>query len=195
MEKGNTKNIEKLKKAAIELFQLYGYPNVTVNQICKHAEVARSSFYSIFKGKDELIISIYTMHLTQSEPLMSSFALQRNDLERLWLLYDYYISLAMEPGYAVTAAMISIELNRNIGIYDHMMQSRKWSVPLCKNCQEQGIIRNRTTAEELIPMVSACLNNMVYEWCRLRGDYPLRENARKAVECLLDVAPNYRKFT
>ncbi|MCD8124730.1 MAG: TetR/AcrR family transcriptional regulator [Lachnospiraceae bacterium] len=193
MTNRNAKNTEKLKKAAIELFQLYGYPNVTVNQICKRAEVARSSFYSIFRDKDELVISIYTMHLTQSESLMTSFALQKNDFERIWLLYDYYVSLAMEPGYAVTAAMISIEVNRNIGIYDHMMQIRKWSVPLCQNCQEQGIIRNLTTAEDLIRMVSACLNNMVFEWCRLRGKSPLRQDARKAVECLFDVAPAYRK--
>ncbi len=186
------KNADILTKTASELFKEFGYNNVTVSQICRVAHIARSSFYSTFKDKDDLVIYMFTMHLTQSESLMSAFVMQENDFERIWLLYAYYIDLAIKMGYTLSGTLMIIDLSRNIGIYDQMLTARQWSVPLCENCQKQGIIRNQTPAGELMPMVTCALNNMVYEWSRLRGEYPLRENARKTVECLLDVAPEYR---
>ncbi len=182
---------EALMQSAIALFQEHGYSNVSVNQICKAAGIARSTFYSMYSDKDDLIIQIYNMELTKTEELMERFALQENDFERIWLLYEHYVTLAMQIGHVVSAAMMIIELNRNIGIYDTMMKIRKWSIPLCKNCQKQGIVRNHTPAEELIPMVSASLNNEVFEWCRCKGNYPLKQLARKTVEALLEVAPEY----
>ncbi|MCR5090894.1 MAG: TetR/AcrR family transcriptional regulator [Oscillospiraceae bacterium] len=193
MNVNRERNSELLMKSAIELFQEYGYSNVSVNQICKASGVARSTFYSMFSDKDDLVIHIYNVELTKTEELMERFALQENDLERIWLLYEHYISLAIRIGPVVSAAMMIIELNRNIGIYDTMMKVRKWSIPLCKNCQKQGIVRNPTPAEDLIPMVSASLNNFVFEWCRCKGNYPVMELARKTVEDLLEVSPEYRK--
>ncbi len=186
------KNAEVLIQTASDLFKEYGYNNVTVSQICKAAHIARSSFYSTFKDKDDLVIYMFTMQLTKSEPLMSAFVTRENDFERIWLLYEYYIDLAIRMGYTLCGTLMIIDLSRNIGIYDHMLQARQWSLPLCENCQKQGIIRNTTPPEDLMPMVTCALNNMVYEWSRLKGEYPLRENARKTVECLLDVAPEYR---
>ncbi len=187
------KNADILTRTASELFKKFGYDNVTVSQICRAADIARSSFYSIFKDKDDLVICMFTMQLTHSEPLMTAFVMQENDFERLWLLYNYYIDLAIRMGPALTATLMVIDLTRNIGIYDHMLKTRRWSLPLCENCQKQGIIRNTTPAEDLMPMVTGALNNIVYEWSRLKGDYPLRERARKTVECLLDAAPEYRR--
>ncbi len=193
MNVNRERNSELLLKSAITLFQKYGYSNVSVNQICKEAGVARSTFYSMYADKDDLVIQIYNVRLTGTEELMERFTLQENDLERIWLLYEHYISLAMHIGPEVSAAMMIIELNRNIGIYDTMMKVRKWSIPLCKNCQKQGIVRNPSPAEELIPMVSAALNNFVFEWCRCKGNYPLIELARKTVEDLLEVPEEFRK--
>ncbi len=187
------RNANLLMQSAIALFQEYGYSNVSVNQICKTAGVARSSFYSLYSDKDDLVIQIYKVELTKTEELIERFALQENDFERIWFLYDHYVSLAMQIGPVVSASMMIIELNRNIGIYDTMMKVRKWSIPLCKNCQKQGIIRNMADAEELIPMVSASLNNLVFEWCRCKGNYPLKRLSRRTVEILLDVNPEYIK--
>ena len=39
---------------------------------------------------------------------MERFALQENDFERIWLLYDHYVTLAMDTGPVVSAAMMII---------------------------------------------------------------------------------------
>ena len=183
---------EKLKKVAIDLFKTYGYNNVSVRQICNAAGVPRSTFYSMYSGKDDLVISIYTVNLDISEKKLEELAHTKNDLERIWAIYSQYIKLAMNVGTEVSAALMIIELNRNVGIYDAMKKVRRYSVALCQNCQEQGLVTNPWPAEQLIPMVSASLNNQVFEWCRRKGDYPLMKNARMTFEALLNVPEKYR---
>lgn len=183
---------EKLKKVAIDLFKTYGYNNVSVRQICNAAGVPRSTFYSMYSGKDDLVISIYTVNLDISEKKLEELAHTKNDLERIWAIYSQYIKLAMNVGTEVSAALMIIELNRNVGIYDAMKKVRRYTVALCQNCQEQGLVMNHWPAEQLIPMVSASLNNQVFEWCRCKGDYPLMKNARMTFEALLNVPEKYR---
>lgn len=183
---------EKLKKVAIDLFKTYGYNNVSVRQICNAAGIPRSTFYSMYSGKDDLVISIYTVNMDISEEKLEELAHTKNDLERIWAIYSQYIKLAMNVGTEVSAALMIIELNRNVGIYDAMKKVRRYSVALCQNCQEQGLVTNPWPAEQLIPMVSASLNNQVFEWCRCKGDYPLMKNARMTFEALLNVPEKYR---
>lgn len=183
---------EKLKKVAIDLFKTYGYNNVSVRQICNAAGVPRSTFYSMYSGKDDLVISIYTVNLDISEKKLEELAHTKNDLERIWAIYSQYIKLAMNVGTEVSAALMIIELNRNVGIYDAMKKVRRYTVALCQNCQEQGLVMNPWPAEQLIPMVSASLNNQVFEWCRCKGEYPLMKNARMTFEALLNVPEKYR---
>lgn len=183
---------EKLKKVAIDLFKTYGYNNVSVRQICNAAGVPRSTFYSMYSGKDDLVISIYTVNLDISEKKLEELAHTKNDLERIWAIYSQYIKLAMNVGTEVSAALMIIELNRNVGIYDAMKKVRRYTVALCQNCQEQGLVTNPWPAEQLIPMVSASLNNQVFEWCRCKGEYPLMKNARMTFEALLNVPEKYR---
>ncbi len=183
---------EKLKKVAIDLFKTYGYNNVSVRQICNAASVPRSTFYSMYSSKDDLVISIYTVNMDISEEKLEELAHTKNDLERIWAIYSQYIKLAMNVGTEVSAALMIIELNRNVGIYDAMKKVRRYSVALCQNCQEQGLVTNPWPAEQLIPMVSASLNNQVFEWCRRKGDYPLMKNARMTFEALLNVPEKYR---
>ena len=141
---------------------------------------------------DDLVISIYTVNMDISEEKLEELAHTKNDLERIWAIYSQYIKLAMNVGTEVSAALMIIELNRNVGIYDAMKKVRRYSVALCQNCQEQGLVTNPWPAEQLIPMVSASLNNQVFEWCRCKGDYPLMKNAPMTFEALLNVPEKYR---
>lgn len=183
---------KRLFKAAIDLFREKGYSEVSVRQICEAAGVARSSFYSAYSSKEDLVISIYSAEVLRSPTMVDQFIGTSNDYERIRFIYSWYVNLAMKVGPVVSASLMIIELNKNVGIYDKMMEARKWSVPLCRNCQKLKIIRNQTDAETLITLVSAALNNLVFEWCRCGGDYPLKELSIEAMDSLFDVSEEYR---
>ena len=52
----NSKNRDVIAAAALELFKANGYESVSVSEICRRANVPRSSFYSAFGGKEDIII-------------------------------------------------------------------------------------------------------------------------------------------
>lgn len=184
----------RLFETAIRLFKEKGYENVSVSHICKESGIPRSTFYANYRSKEDLILHIYSDEFIRSNNLFQQFANEKNDFERIAAIYSHYIKLALNVGPEVSASFMIIELNSNIGIYDKMMDVRKLSISLCRNCQDMGIILNREKPEFLIKIASCALNNMVFEWSRLGGDYPLEEESRKALETIFNVAPLYRKY-
>lgn len=62
--RGATK--EAILTTSINLFNQYGFENVTINQICQEINVTKTAFYYHFKSKDELISEFF--RLTTSYP-------------------------------------------------------------------------------------------------------------------------------
>lgn len=61
MPNANSKNMKLIVDTAISLFKEHGYQNVSVNEICKSANIPRSSFYTIFSGKKDIINYVLSM--------------------------------------------------------------------------------------------------------------------------------------
>ena len=53
-----TRQQRRIVSAAVKLFRKLGYEKTTVNDICKEADIARSTFYLSFAGKKEIINKI-----------------------------------------------------------------------------------------------------------------------------------------
>ena len=51
MSERNTRLADTITQAAVALFHERGFDEVAVNDICREAGIARSSFYRIFSGK------------------------------------------------------------------------------------------------------------------------------------------------
>ena len=47
---------QQMQEKAIELFQEYGYENVSIQMICDAFHVTRGSFYHYFKNKEDLLV-------------------------------------------------------------------------------------------------------------------------------------------
>jgi AcrR family transcriptional regulator len=54
----------KIFNSAIELFNEFGFENVTIDNICKRAGVSIGLFYNYFDSKDQIIVEVFnTMDL------------------------------------------------------------------------------------------------------------------------------------
>ena len=107
-----SKNTDAIVSAALSLFRERGYVNVSVSDICRAANVPRSSFYSIFSGKDEIITYLMRNLKEDYQAVFSEFLNAKNDLDRIWMLYDRYLSLAVDFGPELTATLFSLELQK-----------------------------------------------------------------------------------
>ena len=190
-----SKNTEAIVNAALELFKRNGYVNVSVSDICRAASVPRSSFYSIFAGKEEIITYLLRNLKDDYQSVFSEFLNAKNDLDRIWLLYDRYLTLAMEFGPDLTGTLFSLELQKPVGVFEFFDAFNEWFVKLIRNCQEAGLIRNKNRPEDIVVLGVRIAVGAAYEWCLTGGGFDLREVALAEHEILYDVPPEYRHKT
>lgn len=190
-----SKNTDAIVNTALELFKSKGYVNVSVSDICRAASVPRSSFYSIFAGKEYIITYLLRNLKDDYQSVFSEFLNAKNDLDRIWLLYDRYLTLAMEFGPDLTGTLFSLELQKPVGVFEFFDAFNEWFVKLIRNCQEAGLIRNKNRPEDIVVLGVRIAVGAAYEWCLTGGGFDLREVALAEHEILYDVPPEYRHKT
>lgn len=188
-----SKNTDAIISAALELFKSQGYSSVTVSDICRKAGVPRSSFYSIFSGKDEIITHVLGSLKGDQQSMIADFLNADSDLDRIWALYDRYLTLAMDFGPELTGALLSLELQKPVGLFELYNSFNEWFAKLIFNCQKQGIIRNKNKPEDIVALGIRIAIGAAYEWCLSGGAFNLRDVAISEHETLYDVPPEYRK--
>lgn len=189
----NSKNRETISAAALELFKEKGFDGVGVSEICRRANVPRSSFYSVFGGKEDIIIYMLRNLKEDYTAMFSELLGAENDLCRIWMLYDRYLSLATEFGPDLTGALLALELKSPIGILDLFYAFNEWFVKLIRSCQRQGMIRNPNRPEDIVTLGVRIALGAAYEWSRTNGSFDLRETALREHEILYDVPDEYRR--
>ena len=190
MEPNKQKNA--IAEAAIRCFREHGYDEVSVQMICDEAGVVRSTFYRMFSGKKEIIT--YLMENTDTNQIvkLEDLLMAANDWERMWLIGDRYLHLAMDLGPGVMSALFIMELQGEIQILEMVKSIHDWFIRLTANCQQTGIIRNPEPAELLGPAMTHMVAHQIYVWASRGGDYPLRANSRRLTEMMVDLSPEYR---
>ena len=57
---------EQIEQKAMELFWKHGFKKITIDEICKKANVSRKTFYTFFDNKNALIIYLYSKTIDQA---------------------------------------------------------------------------------------------------------------------------------
>ena len=196
MEKAKTAVQQSKNSAAIisstrELIKEKGYGEVSVRDICERANVSRSSFYSVFASKDDVIVSMIRSLKDDAETVLNRFILAENDLERIWSLYHIYLNVALEFGPDVMASLLFVDMQKSIGFMEQFYLYNEWFCTLVKNCQQKGIIQNKNDHKALVNAAVYSAFGILFEWCRSRGGFDLTEQAFTAHEAIYNVHPDY----
>lgn len=194
MSAANSKNTDKIVNASLKLFKEKGYANVSVSDISRAAGIPRSSFYSLFAGKDDVIIYMLEGMKGDYQQVLTQLASAKNDLERIWMIYDKYLMLTMDFGADLASTLMELELREKIGIFDFTEVLTPWLVTLVRNCQNLGYIRNQNSPENIVNLGMRIAIGAAYEWCRMGGGFNLRDRALSEHEILYDVPPEYRIY-
>ena len=192
MADAKTKHTKVIIDAALRLFREKGYENVSVNDICARAGIARSTFYLNFSSKRGIIDRVIADARLDREEFFGDFVAASNDFERIWILCNRYLTVAIEFGPELVATLFSLELTGEIDILDLTHQVDEWMIQLCSNAQRAGIILSPEPADVIAPMGVSMAYYTTYEWAKHRGSFDLRRITRRRSETLLNVAPEYR---
>lgn len=192
MSEISSKHIKSVIEAAVVLFKEKGYENVSVNDICKAAGVARSSFYLMFSGKKDIVDRILSDVRLDSNELTNDLITAKNDYERMWVLCNRYLKVANSFGPEMTGTMFRLELLDEIDLLDEVHKIDDWMIELTRNAQEMGVIKSPEPAEIIAPASVSIVYYATYEWCKSKGGFSLQRRARELTEAVLNVAPAYR---
>ena len=183
---------ENIAKCAIELFKSEGYDSVSVNEICEKANVSRSVFYTMFKGKRGILDYVVSKPQQNDDEGFRRFADAENDFERIWQLFERFIIIALDFGPKLTSRLFIMQFESPQGIRDAVHALDDLFATLAKNCAKNGIIETEEPPELLSRIATDLIIHELYVWCSQNGNFSLRERARQYAEIAYHVKPQYR---
>jgi transcriptional regulator, TetR family len=168
------------------------YNKVSVNDICSAARISRSAFYSVFKGKRSILEYIVSKPQQNDEKSFRQFADAENDFERIWQLFDRFITIAYYFGPKLTSTLFIMQFESPQGIRAAVHALDDLFATLAKNCAKSGIIETEEPPELLSRIATDLITHELYVWCSQNGNFSLRERARQYAEVAYHVKPRYR---
>lgn len=192
MESAGSELRGKITEAAVRCFRTKGYDEVSVNDICREADIARSTFYRVFSNKKDVIRYLFEHTDANSIVSIEELLAAQNDFDRMWIIGDRYISLCKELGVPFITTLTRLSLEGEIDMLSLAHSVDKWFVRLTHNCQQSGIILSREPPEILGPLFADAVYQIIYVWCCRGGNFPVRARARLVTEMIANVAPEYR---
>ncbi|MDZ5726180.1 TetR/AcrR family transcriptional regulator [Acetobacterium sp. K1/6] len=194
MRKDKANNYNLIMDTAIALFNQKGYDQISINEICEKSGVSRSTFYNIFKNKDDLISSFFDKAIVLHENYIPIILSAENDLERLWIVHELFLNMIVEAGSDVVKQVYKINLDENKGSFDDTFGADTWYLNPIKQCQSQEIIRSPLTPEKLYFMMINFSIGLGYQWCANEGNFDVKAISFPVFEDLYDIAPEYRNL-
>lgn len=183
----------KLTSAAINLFRSNGYEKTSVNDICTAVDISRASFYSLFASKKDLVLSDIRDAAQVNNIKPSEILFLDNDFERMIYIFTVHTSLCTKANVDYCKAILKLEIDKKLGIFDFADAYNELYCKLISNCQRDCIIRNTGEPAILIKYAIQIAKATLIDWCRSNAAFDFHETVRTSAEEYYDVAPEYRK--
>ncbi len=183
MEKTSAKIV--LFDAAMDLFRKDGYDNVSIQQICKAANVTRNAFYYYFESKESLLCSYFENIPSFTEKLLAALFALPNDWEKLWYLFEAHLRLIESEGLSICRAFLKINMNGSGDLLTKYYLSESVCLPLIKSCQASGLIKNQTEPSKLNYLATRLLSGILLTWCCKNGSFDLISDSKDAFTVLM----------
>ena len=154
---------EEVAKTAISLFKRDGYNNVTVNDICKACGISRSVFYSSFNGKRSILEYMVEKPQHNDDKSFMKFTHADNDFERIWQLFDRFITIAYDFGPELTSTLFIMQFESPEGIRTAIHALDDLFATLANNCAKAGIIDTEEPPDLLSRIATDLVCHELYE--------------------------------
>ncbi|MDO3411546.1 TetR/AcrR family transcriptional regulator [Saccharibacillus sp. CPCC 101409] len=185
--RGATK--EAFLSTSINLFNKYGFEQVTINRICKEINVTKTAFYYYFKSKDDLITEFFSFDRLISDTDLADLLSVADYADQAMKAMEIYVKHIVRLGVEMTKENYRIQLRNQVLPLDKSRSPLLGNlIPgLLQRAKEAGQIQNPAKAEELLDSMCNMANGVILNWAVLGGTFDILEETRKRFEILLVV--------
>jgi AcrR family transcriptional regulator len=171
---------EKLLETAIDLVNQHGMRYLTIRNICDEAGISTGSFYNLFDGKDDLVAyylrNVFTSYKQKAEEL----AVGHTSLERIILIYRFYIDCVLETGLEFISGLYS---SINNPVFNFLEREVEKELVLGRVRQDleaglaAGEIVDTIKVNEVLLRIAIIITGSIFYWCAFNGRIDLAYQA------------------
>lgn len=171
---------EKLLETAIDLVNQHGMRYLTIRNICDEAGISTGSFYNLFDGKDDLVAyylrNVFTSYKQKAEEL----AIGHTSLERIILIYRFYIDCVLETGLEFISGLYS---SINNPVFNFLEREAEEELVLGRVRQdlEEGLaageVLDTINVNEVLLRIAIIITGSIFYWCAFNGRVDLAYQA------------------
>lgn len=185
--RGATK--EAILSTSLNLFNKYGFDQVTINQICNEINVTKTAFYYHFKSKDELISELFSFdNMISNDDLLDILSVT-DFADQAMKAMEIFVKHMVRLGVEMTKENYRIHLRNEIPPLDKSKSSLLGSIipTLIQRAKDAGQIQNPASAEDLLDSMCNIANGVILNWAIMGGSFDVLEETRKRFGILLVV--------
>ena len=188
---------KKIQLTALNLISQDGCESVTINQICKEANISKNTFYYYFASKDDLLLSFYELPDERISASIANIFAADNCIEQYWMTVAPLLDFITEGGSEIMKYMAHAHANYRKAEKEppnpNHLNFSEIRTAIIKRGQSAGEMRNVFDPFSLQVIAQAQFFGLVSMWGTTDGKFNLAEAARLALELLLDVKPELRQ--
>ncbi len=163
---------EKLLEAAIELVNQYGMKYLTVRNICEEAGLSTGSFYNLFDSKDDLVFyylqNVFTSYKQKAEEDASTYS----SLEKVALIYRFYIQCVLETGLEFITGLYAANTNPTFNFLERDPEN-EMVLDRVKDYliegKATGEVRSDVDINSALLRIGVIITGNIYYWCVFEG--------------------------
>lgn len=181
---------KRISKVAMELFNIKGFTNVTVDEIVEKTSTSKGSFYNHFKSKHDIFSEKFK---EIDEFYVEVLAPQLKSFDSTKLKLKFFLSMQMkfienDLGWDVVRTIyeqelnterVSFFLNPNRPLYNILYK-------LCDEGIENGEFRDDHSTNQLVLILVRVMRGILYDWSINKGNFKLQEEHDSLFSIVID---------
>lgn len=174
---------EKIYHTAYNLMKKTGFHKITIEDICKKADVSIGTFYHYFKSKDDILYEVYQRADNYFKDVLNKMK-SSNSLDQIVEYFQYYARYSEQDSIGFTTHLYSIE-NKFFLKKGRLMQSMLEDI--IKQGQEKEEISKEKAPEEIVDLLFLIARGVIFDWGLKDGKYKLVEKMTELFEMQVEI--------
>ncbi len=155
------KKQQQLIQTATELFSAHGFKRVTIDEICKTANVSKMTFYKYFKNKVVIAKAVLDFIYSQGKEIF--YEMLKEDIP-FSAKIENMLLISRSQTHAIGQPFFTeiMDTNSSLNLYFNEKQNeiKQITIDFCTNAQEEGHIRKDISIEVMMFMLNSHLEQV-----------------------------------